>query len=235
MYLNKYLKRKYLTILFIFFFLVHLTPTSLLAFDVSDFVQRSDRRHNSVIIEYIKNGTLESTVTILSALSRRKDNYIENIIENILTMYTTDKNHIMEYLLRVLIFSFFHPLLPPEILSDRVSENKEAILSMLSRQTDFIDPLLRASLLQIFSYMDFHEKNTVLLRNGELIIKNFITKSGRASPAEIFEADIFIEVTKGIGAPEFAEQYIMISELARNKELVEKARLEARNILKKNE
>ncbi len=122
---------------------------SAAASDWRTFVAESDRSSNPMIIELLAGSDIAGQLEIVSALGKREDPYVGDIIQEICGGFDSRTDFVREYVLRKLIGSLLDSSLPRDVLTDRAAANRDALEGLIQGMDAMRDPLLRAELIRI--------------------------------------------------------------------------------------
>ncbi len=219
---NKILDKKLISV-FLYIFLLCITAYSEnIVFNIKDIIKNSSRDMNSTIISWINDYDLETSKAILDSMVLRKDYYIGDIINNLAYNFSYRNKYKKEYLLRILINSFFYSPESISSLSLRIKINSYAINDLTNKILSFKNNQLRSEILKLIPYTNNIRKYHNLMKESRLLIEKL--RYGKISPQLDYEIITFLDTVRKVPNKLLFEPVMEISEYTENKNITKKAR-----------
>jgi hypothetical protein len=206
-----------------------LTPAG--ALDCSQIVITSDRSYDPFLLWILFSLDLTDQVCILKHLGQRPDPYVEDYISGLLSRMTPSKKERYEYLLRVLLFSVFHPDLEDDEIAARVLINKRGIKDLISKIQSFSDPVLKCQIMWIIPSVHDLASFSFCMTEGNYLISILQETMGTPDPLINEEIICLLKTVQQIGNTDYLFLCESFVELSRNKGVVDIARQTLRILL----
>jgi hypothetical protein len=204
------------------FICLFITPAG--ALDCSQIVINSDRTNDPFLLHILFSRNLTDQVCILKYLGQRNDPYVEEYIFGIMSHMDPVKKDRYEYLLRVLLFSVFHPDFDENELATRVLLNKRGIDFLISQIHTFYDPVLKCQIIWIIPYVHDQSSFSFCMTEGESLLS--LLKKTKGMPDAVVNEEIIclLDTIQQIGNHDYLFLCQSFIELSRNKRVVDAAR-----------
>ncbi len=129
--------------------LVAALPTAQAEAQLRDWTARSDRSLDAFLISNLDGRDPAESAEIVEGLALRDDLSVGAFLQHFLAAVGPTAQAKAEYLMRVLLGSFFPADAPAELLARRAAENREALEATVSRLATFHDLALRAEVVRL--------------------------------------------------------------------------------------
>ncbi|NOY07238.1 MAG: hypothetical protein GXP33_00140 [Spirochaetes bacterium] len=224
---NKIIDKKFSALLLYIFLLCTTAYSENTVFNIKNIIKNSSKNMNSTIISWINDYDLETSEIILNSMVLRRDYYIGDIINNLAYNFSSRNKYKKEYLLRILINSFFYSAInnsskSVSSLNLRIKTNSDALNTLTDRILSFKDYQLRSEILKLIPYTNNIRKYNILMRESRSIIEKL--KSGKISPQFDQEIITFLDTVRKVPNRLLFEPVMEISDYTENKNITERAR-----------
>ena len=182
----------------------------------------TDRKDNDLITEYLLMSDLSEAGTASSALGKRQDSFIADIIIRLLEPFSGRSGYEREHLLRLVLARVFPADLPEGALRAKLRGNEEA-LARLAATAGSLGPPLRCEVLRLLCFSVSAEYDGYILAQGALLIAGLQERQGKADAEHTRLLRSFLEYADARGSPDFLEPVVRILKLARSPELAAKS------------
>jgi hypothetical protein len=220
------LKRIIIFLLFFIFILHNLTSSS-----IADLVLQSDRHMNKEIIDLIFSEDYETVLSIMRALGRRKDSYVGDIIQAVLSTYTGSESYKYENMLEELLSYLFDPADNRGSLRERFDQNKTALTQLITQLPHIHSPCLKQQIIRLIPRAGTDVYHALLAREAEYIASLLENNNGYVDKATDQELITLLEVVSTLNITECAEICLTISSVSGNRDVVHLARKVAKSLL----
>jgi hypothetical protein len=196
----------------------------IFAVDYAAWVRTTDRSSNPDIIRLMAEGDLAQALDIASALGRRADPYVADIIARYLSLYEGGRQYQYERVLLTLLDSVFYRGLSEEERKRRADANKDIIPNVINECEEFTLPELRASCIRLASLSDAAGSGPLLEREGERIVARLKRNRGLLDRAETEEFLVICDAIEKLKSKEFRSLLVDCARLSDDRTVVERAR-----------
>jgi len=203
---------------------------SAAASDWHRFVAESDRTANPMIIELLAGSDIADQLDIVSALGKREDPYVEDVIQWICMGFNSRKDFQREYVLRTLLGSLLESSLPHDLLTDRASVNFDELEKLIRGMSEMRDPLLRNELLRIMELLPVELIPCVSQQFAAVLLK-IKAGGGETGPGDRALLLTLLSYAARHPRGEFLQPCLETARSSREKLVVENARTAAKIIL----
>ncbi|MCD6122570.1 MAG: hypothetical protein J7K04_12100 [Spirochaetales bacterium] len=126
---------------------------------IRNFIRTSTRDFNPIIIYWINNYDLEKVTIIVKTLSKCQDYFIGDIISDLVFNRTNKNKSTKEYILRILIDTFFNS---DDKLS-RIKENSSYLVIIIDQLQNFNGSFVKADLLKLLPLLKHRREKSILM------------------------------------------------------------------------
>jgi hypothetical protein len=190
-----------------------------------EFALGSDRSDDPVILDVLRDASLDERLEILEAVGARADPFLGAYLEDFLVRHTSRPSE-SEHLMRVLLDAAFPRSADLSLLSVRVAANQGALLAASARLPTFTDSQLCAAIVRIIPLLPGGRGD--LLGAADRLAERLAERDGLLDPRENALLLDVLEAMGRVGSPDFLEPALAIARLSREKIVVERARKVAR-------
>lgn len=217
-------KRKEMKILFLTCFLLCIVLYIPWSLDYKGIVLNSDSSKNQYLLTLFLSEDLTDQLCILTYLGRRADPYIEEFIFEIMDHIVHPNKDKYEYLLRVLLFSVFHPGFEEDELAARILINKKGIDHLVYQLHVFKDPLLKCQIMWTIPFLHDVSSFGFIMTEGNHLLS--VVKKSQGMPGIKVNSEIIclLDTIQQIGDTDYLFLCNSFIKFSRNKEVVDKSR-----------
>ncbi|MBN2533808.1 MAG: hypothetical protein JXB88_13010 [Spirochaetales bacterium] len=184
----------------------------------------SDRSDDPFLLKLLFSQDLTDQICIVKYLGQRADPYVEEYIFGIMSYMDQYKKNRYEYLLRVLLFSVFHPDFEQDELAARILINKKAIEYLVSRIHVFHDPLLKCQIMWMILHIHDLSSFAFCMTEGNYLLSILKQTNGMPDIRINEEIICLLDTIKQIGNDDYLFLCQSFVKLSRNKLVVDTAR-----------
>ena len=213
----------------VLFFLLLTSAPALQAASWASIAAASTRADDPLLIQVLRESSLQDSIDLCSALGARKDPFVGDIIESLLqerTGYPQTGAHRAdaELLLRILLAPMADTTQPADGRRARVAANQSAVDLILGRLDELEDPQLIAELVRMAPVMEPVSARITLVRVAARVVGALRASGGRLDDRYIALAMDLVSSATAVGGRDLLEPLVQISTLARDKAVVDAAR-----------
>lgn len=210
--------------LFLVCFILCLFLEPVNSLDCRQIIINSDRSDDPFFLKILFSLDLTDQICIVTYLGQRRDPYVEEYIFGIMSRMVPLKRDRYEYLLRVLLFSVFHPGFEEDELAARIFINKKGIECLISQLHIFHDPLLKCQILWMIPVVHDVSFFAYCMTEGEYLLTK--VKQAKGMPDVMVNEEIIclLETIQQIGDRDYLFLCQSFIESSRNKRVVNAAR-----------
>jgi len=190
-----------------------------------EFALASDRSDDPIILDVLRDASLDERLEILEAVGERADPFLGAYLEDFMIRHTSRPSE-SEHLMRVLLDAAFPRSIDLSLLSGRVAANQGTLLAASARLPTFTDPQLCAAIVRVIPLLPGGRGD--LLGAVDRLAERLEREEGRLDPRENALLLDALEAMGRIGSPDFLEPVLAVARLSREKLVVERAREVAR-------
>jgi hypothetical protein len=195
---------------------------SLHGADWASIAATSDRSEDSMLLQAMADGDLETRLAICGSLTKREDPYLEGILSWLADTRGVFDGPQRELLLRVVLRGFD---------AARVAANSQALASLLGRVDEWKDPQLTGTLIVLAPRMGSASPHAAIMRIGDRLVSELLESGGVLPSQETALGLDFLAAAEAVGSADFLPACAQIARLAREKALVDRARAVAAALL----
>lgn len=195
----------------------------------------SDRSRNGFLLNLFLGEDLTDQICIVTNLGRRSDPFVEEFIISITDHMTPLKRDKYEYLLRVLLFSVFHPDFDEDELRARILVNKKGVEYLVRQLHVFQDPMLKCQILWMIPHLHDPAFFSVCMTEGDHLLS--ILKQTSGMPGCLINQEIIclLEIVEQIGNKDYLPLCQSFIQFSRNKQVIEESRQLSKVLLQRNQ
>ena len=201
------------------------------AADWGAFALQSDHRDDPVILEAMDTQNFDTKILLCQGVGRRADPFAGDIIDSLLSRHTGAERFRVELLVRVLMQGLFNPARGETAIRDRVAANRVVLVEMTGRIDRWKDAQLTAELVRVLPLMEAREALPPLMEVASRLVAELREDGGAIASQDIGLALDFLSAVEKMPDRDFLEPCIAISQLSREKVLVDRARRVVKVIL----
>jgi hypothetical protein len=201
-------------------FLAASLPVSPL--DIAAWVEQSGRDNNSIVGDIILSEDTDTSLRVISALAKREDPYVEDIIDRIFYQESSDRDE--EYLLEALLFAILKNNNSPEKLVNWYSANPHAYRLLVSNLASFENAFLKSYILLLLPYGELKNAKSLLMSESQKILDEMDGNGGYLTPGRINEVLAVFEDMELYNDPIFSEMCLSLIEKTRQRVVVRRGR-----------
>jgi hypothetical protein len=195
---------------------------SLHGADWASFAATSDQSEDSVLIQAMADGDLETRLAICGSLAKREDPYLEGILSWLADTRGVFDGPQRELLLRVVLQGFD---------ATRIAANRVALASLLDRIDQWKDPQLTGALILLAPRTDLVGAHAAIMLIGDRLVSELRESAGVLPSQETALGLDFLAAAEAVGSADFLPACAQMARLAREKALVDRARAVAAALL----
>ena len=185
-------------------------PTARVEGQTADFVRSSDRRSNDIIAELIVSGDFGTASETSKVLVEREDQFVADIVIEVLENITARNAYILEYMLRLILMS----------VSGAPVLNIDAIRALAEAADSFEDPVLRGDILVLIAGSGERELESAVLQAGKRIVTSLNNGNGTVTGEEAYEIDAYFRCGRVFPSAAFKAQAAAVVSLARDRRVI---------------
>jgi hypothetical protein len=205
--------------LFLLFIAIHLFPQ-----DWERFAASSDRSADTLILQIMAAGDLETNITLCKGLARRSDNNISAILEFLVNGHSGKTFTSTELLLRYLLEGVRDAYSSEMLLRTWVATNEVSMETLLLKITDWKSPQLRGVLLSYASVVPEQQGIRAIIDVGASLDLELNATQGWIPYPEKALVLNFLQAASRARNPDLLSYCAEIARLSRDKVLVDAAR-----------
>jgi len=190
-----------------------------------EFAFASDRSDDPIILDVLRDASLDERLEILEAVGERADPFLGAYLEDFMIRHTSRPSE-SEHLMRALLDAAFPRSMDLSLLSGRVAANQGALLAASARLPTFTDPQLCAAIVRVIPLLPGGRGD--LLGAVDRLAERLEREEGRLDPRENALLLDALEAMGRVGSPDYLEPALRVARLSREKVVVERAREVAR-------
>jgi hypothetical protein len=217
--------------LLLLLFFLSLFPTASLADEYYTIINEVDPSLAKRIVLTLLETDLAECMAMARSFGELRDPNVSNIVSVLCDPLPRDMEIKAELVLRLILESVFPATAKPEELKRRVALNKEGLEVLGARIGIFSSPLLRGKILSLLPHVDAKKYNTLIMREGFVLISLLKLHEGILPPEPREELLGILSAIGVSAAPDFLELCIEIMRNAKDSEVYTIAKSLAERLL----
>jgi hypothetical protein len=205
----------------------HLAPCE----DWVAFAVQSNRGDDPLLIETMASVDFDTRLQICRGIGERADPFADDIIDSFFARYSTRENYRDSLLLRELLSGLFDPARGEADLHARVRANESSLAAMAGRLGECQDAQLAGALVRVLPMMSRGTALPALMDVGARLIGALRRGKGMVPSQQSALALDYLSAAASLKSPDSLGQCIEISQLSREKVVVDKARMTVQILL----